>query len=86
MGNDERALVRKIANAGFGGRPKELFYVEWASRHTGKHTIRYKGVVVLKVRITPDETCDLNSAIAKLKLRIAAVDKALAEEKVNLIK
>lgn len=85
MGNDERALVRKIANAGFGNRPKELFYVEWASKHTGKHTIRYRGFIVLKVRVSSSEPCDVNNAIAKLKLRIAAVDKAL-EEKISLIK
>lgn len=87
MGNDEKAFVRKIANAGFGDKPKNLFYVEWANKHTrNKHVIRYRGHTVLRVHLTPSDNKSLKNLIASLRQGINRVDKLLDGEKVNLSK
>lgn len=87
MGNDERAFVRKIANAGFGDKPKNLFYVEWANKHTrNKHVIYYRGRVVLRVHLTPSNNRSLLNMVASLKQGIATVDKYFDGEKVDLTK
>lgn len=87
MGDDTRAFVRKIAKAGFGDKPKIQFYVEWANKHTRhKHVIRYRGHVVLRVHLTPSDNRSLANMVASLRQGIAAVDKKLDGEKVDLTK
>lgn len=87
MGDDTRAFVRKVANAGFGDKKKSLFYVEWANKHTrNKHVIRYRGRVVLRVHLTPSDNRSLANMIATLRQEINKVDEHFDGEKVNLTK
>lgn len=87
MGNDGKAFVRKIANAGFGNKPKNLFYVEWANKHTrNKHVIYYRGRVVLRVHLTPSDNRSLANMVASLKQGINKVDEHFDGVKVNMKK
>lgn len=82
MGNDTKAWLRHLAKEGFGGRPKDSFYVIYGKK---KHKIVYRGELATTVSITPSENKSFINLVHQLRKRLNEIDARL-DEKVDLTK